>query len=138
MRSNKFWIGGLIEVHASSISIMRLSRQFQACLVFIIIFFRKRFHIHKNMSHLEVYAHMKNCCLYCLVLAYFCFVSWFLLVVCFCACKIFSLKKKNNKKINRLEIVLITSLYYTTRNSSSLPNVASEKGFFKLLKKHYD
>ena len=34
-------------------------------------------------------------------------------VTCFCACGIFS-----PKKINRLEIVLITSIYYTTNNNS--------------------
>ena len=84
---------------------MRLSRQFQACL----FFFTKRFRAHKNTSPLEVYACVKNCCLCCLVLAYFCFVSWFLLVTCFCARKIFS-----SKKINKVEIVLIASLYYPT------------------------
>ena len=84
---------------------MRLSRQFQASLFFL----TKRFCARKNTSHLEAYAHRKNCCLCCLVLAYFCFVSWFLLVTCFCAREIFS-----SKKINRLEIVLITSFYNTT------------------------
>ena len=74
--------------------ILRLSRQFQTCLFFL----RKRFRAHKNKSHLEVYARMKNCCLCCLVLAYFCFVSWFLLVTCFCAREIFSSKKKKKKK----------------------------------------
>ena len=54
----------------------------------------KRFRAHKNMSHLEVYARVKNCCLFSLVLAYFCFVTWFLLVTCFCAREIFSSKKK--------------------------------------------
>ena len=85
---------------------MRLSRQFQVCLLF---FLTKRFLVHKNTSHLEAYARVKNCCLCCLALVYFCFVSWFLLVTCFCVREIFS-----SKKINRLEIVLITSLYYTT------------------------
>ena len=36
------------------------------------------------------FARVKNCCLCSLVLAYFCFVSWFLLVTYFCACEIFS------------------------------------------------
>ena len=73
----------------------------------------KRFRTHEDMSHLEVYARMKNCCLCCLMLAYICFVSWFLLVRCeiFCARKISSSRKK---KKNRFGIVLITSLYYTT------------------------
>ena len=35
----------------------------------------------------------ENCCFCCLVFAYFCFVSWFLLVLYFCVAKIF-LKKK--------------------------------------------
>ena len=65
--------------------------------------------MYKNTSHLGVYARVKNCCLCCSVLAYFCFVSWFLLVTCFCECKIFS-----SNKINRLEIILITSIYNTT------------------------
>ena len=39
---------------------------------------------------LEVFVHAKNCCIYCLVFPCFCFVSWFLLVTCFCALKIFS------------------------------------------------
>ena len=51
---------------------------------------------------LEVFA--KICCLCCLVFAYFCFVSWFLLMTCVCRLKFFSYKE-----INRLEIVLITS-----------------------------
>ena len=60
------------------------------------VFWGKDF-THKNTSHLEVYAHMKKCCLCCLVLAYFCFVSWFLLAMCFCAQNLF-LKKKKKKK----------------------------------------
>ena len=45
---------------------------------------------------LEVFVRAKNCCLYCLVFACFCFVSSFLLVTCFCALKIFS--QKRNKQ----------------------------------------
>ena len=70
---------------------------------------RKDFACTKTRHTLEVYTRVKNCCLCCLVLPYFCFVSWFLLVTCFCARKIFSCKKKKN----RLEIVLTTSVYYT-------------------------
>ena len=73
----------------------------------VYLFLRKRFRAHKNTSFLEIYASEKNCCLCCLVLAYLCFVSWLLLVMCFCARKIFFSK-------NRLEIVLITSVYNTT------------------------
>ena len=65
----------------------------------------KRFRMHM----LEVYAGMKNCYLCCLVLAYFCLVSSFLLVTCFCAHEIFL-----SEEISRLEIVMITSFYYTT------------------------
>ena len=54
-------------------------------LFFFFFFLRKRFREHKNTTHLEVYVRVKNCCLCCLMLAYFCFVSWFLLVACFCA-----------------------------------------------------
>ena len=46
---------------------------------------------------LEVIVHAENGCLYCLVFACFCFISWFLLVTCFCAFKIFSGKKKNKQ-----------------------------------------
>ena len=61
---------------------------------FIFSFFlTKRFRAHKNTSHLEVHARVKNCCLCCLVLAYFCFVYWFILVTCFCVPKIFSSEK---------------------------------------------
>ena len=55
----------------------------------LFIFFIKRFRAHKNTLHLEVYTRVKNCCLYCLVLASFCFVSWFSLVTCFCPREIF-------------------------------------------------
>ena len=88
---------------------MRLSGQFQACL--FVYFLTKRFRAHKNTSHLEVYLRVKNCCLCCLVLAYFCSVSWFSLVTCICARIIFSSKKK----INRLEIVRIASFCNTTK-----------------------
>ena len=73
----------------------------------VYLFLAERFRTHKNMSHIN--AHLKNCCLCCLVLAYFCFVSWFSFVTYFCAREIFP-----SKKINRLEIVLITSFYNTT------------------------
>ena len=89
---------------------MRLSKQFQDCLFFL----AKRFRAHKITPHLEVYVRVKSYCLCCLVLVYFCFVSWFLLVAGFCGRKIFLSKKKKN----RLEIVLITSIYYTTEENS--------------------
>ena len=52
---------------------------------------------------------MKYCCLCCLVFAKFCFVGWFLRVSVLVRTKSF-----RKKKINKLEIVLITSFYYTT------------------------
>ena len=57
----------------------------------------------------------KNRCLCCFLLAYFSFVSWFLLARIFCAFKICLLKK-----INRLKIVSIASITYTTRKKSYL------------------
>ena len=42
-------------------------------------FLTKKLRAHKNTSHFEVYARVKNCCICCLVLAYFCFPSWFCL-----------------------------------------------------------
>ena len=77
-------------------------------------FWWKDFARTKTRHTLEVYARMKNCCLRCLVLACFCFVSWFLLVMCFCAREIFLSKKKKKKKNrqawNCLDNVII--LYY--------------------------
>ena len=76
---------------------MRLSGRFQTCLFFL----RKGFERKKapkarqtTFTLLEVFVLPKNGCLCCLVLAYFCFVSWFSLVTCFCAREIFSLKKR--------------------------------------------
>ena len=64
--------------------------------------------MHPNVNNqflpLEVFVREKNCCLYYLVFPSFCFISWFLFVMYFCEFTIFSWKK-----INRLEIVLITS-----------------------------
>ena len=45
--------------------------------------------------------------------AYFCFISWFFLGSAFVCAKSFR-KNKKIKKINRFEIVLIASFYYTT------------------------
>ena len=111
---------------------MRLSRQFQACLFFL----TKIFRAHKNMSHLEVYAGVQNCCLCCLVLAYLCFVSWFLLMMCFCAREMFSSKKKlkkkdNNKKNkqtwNSLDNLIL--LYYCSQAKTSTTILPSHKVF---------
>ena len=98
--------------------------------LFIYLFFlMKRFRAHKNTSHLEVYARVKNCCLCCLVLAYFCFVSSFSLVTCFCVREIFSSKKKKIiiiNKINRIEILQIVSIYNTT----PIGDAQNKKNFF--------
>ena len=72
--------------------------------LFIYFFFLKRFCAHNNMSHPEVYARVKNCCLCCFVLVYFCFVCWFSLVACFCACEIYSSKKIKKKKKTGLKL----------------------------------
>ena len=63
----------------------------------------------QSIQCLEVYAHVKNCCLYYLVLAYFSFVSWFSLVTCFCAREIFS-SKKGKQAWNCLDNLIL--LYY--------------------------
>ena len=73
-------------------------------------FWWKDFACTKTRHMLEVYVCMKNCCLCCLVLAYFCFVCWFLLVTCFCAHETFSSKKKNKQAWNCLDNLNI--LYY--------------------------
>ena len=69
---------------------MRLSGQLQVCL--FIFFYEKTLSVkyapkrkQTILTLLEVFVRAKNCCLYCLVFACFCFVSWFLLVTCFCA-----------------------------------------------------
>ena len=70
--------------------------------VLFVFFLTKRFRTHKNMSQIKVYVRVENCCFCCLVLTCFCFVSWFLLVTCFCARKIFS-SKKNKQAWNCLD-----------------------------------
>ena len=91
--------------------------QFEVCL----FVFYGRFRGHKKHQNtkqtistlLEVFARGKNCCLCCLVFPCFCFVGWFLIFgvdVLFCARDLFVKKKIIT---NRLEIVLITSLFYT-------------------------
>ena len=95
----------------------------------LFFFLTKRFRAHKNTSHLEVYARVKNCCLCCLILAYFCFVSWFLLVTCFCTRETFSSKKNKQawKRLDNLNIqhylggvIFITtlSLFHLFRNNT--------------------
>ena len=84
---------------------MRLSRQFQACLCFL----RKDFARTKSIKMQNVFHPLRNfcvksCCRCCFLFACFCFVSWGLLVRWFCGRENFS-----QKKINRLEIGLITS-----------------------------
>ena len=88
---------------------MRLSGQFQICLFFF--FYEKIFSVKKAPKRkqtiftlLEIFACPKNCCLYCLVFACFCFVRWFSLCCVFVRSKFF-----RKKKVNRLEIVLIIS-----------------------------
>ena len=106
MRTNKFSIGGLIEVRTSSIVYWSYEDNFKPVFFF---FFTKRFWEHKNTSHPEVYASLKNCWLCCLALAYF------FLLADFCLWHVFVRTKSfRQKKTNRLEIVLITSIYYTT------------------------
>ena len=94
---------GVLERASVSSIVYEAIRTISSLLIF---FLRKNFKPRKRIQTiftlLEVFVREKNCCLCCLVFACFCFVSWFLLVMCFCAFKIF-------KKKNRLEIVLITS-----------------------------
>ena len=44
----------------------------------------------KWFSLSEVFMRTKNCCVCCFSFAYFCFVNWVLLVICFYTLKIFS------------------------------------------------
>ena len=80
---------------------MRLSGPFQACLFFL----RKDFEHKKAPKRLlEVFVHKKLLPLLFFVRFFFCFVSWFGLICVFVHLKFFG-----KKKINRFEIVLITS-----------------------------
>ena len=83
-----------------------------------------------------------KCCLCCLVFAWFYFVGWFLLASIFYDQNLF-VKKMNTIEIVRITslyyttVVLITSLYYTT-GDSGLPRVYVNlyifKGLFSYLK----
>ena len=112
---------------------MRLSRQFQA-----------RFFFHERISRaqkppkrktndfhpLRSFSAHKKCCLCCLMLVYFCFLSWFLLVSVFVRAKSFC----KNKRKNRLEIVLITSytilLLTCTAINQSINNLFVPTNFY--------
>ena len=59
----------------------------------------------KRLSPSQKFIRVKNCCLCCLALVYFYFVSWFLLVNFFVSAISFCKKKK----IHWLQIVLMTS-----------------------------
>ena len=93
---------------------MRLSGQFQACFFFFhekILSVKKK---HQNAKQTiftlwEAFVRTKNCCPCCFLFAYFCFVSWFLLVTCIFTLKNFSWKK--NKQAWNCPGNLI---YYTT------------------------
>ena len=73
---------------------------------------------------LKVFVRAKNRCLCCFLFSYFRFVSWFLLDLRLCVLRIFLLKK-----INRLEIVLITSFHYTTDFNKSYQSFLLASGF---------
>ena len=75
-----------------------------------VIFWRKDFASTKTHHILEVYARVKKLLSFCLVLAYFCFVSWFLLVQCFCAREIFSSKKNKQAWNCHDNLILLYSL----------------------------
>ena len=100
---------------------MRLSRQFPACLLF---FLKKRFCVHKNTSQAKISEQNKNKVtlnnkgnnLLCARKLLTC--DMFL-----CARNLFV------KKINRLEIVLITSFYNTTIKLSKIFNTRSTEAF---------
>ena len=76
---------------------MLLRQRFPSCLDFIFVNFEQASKFqHKAPSAKQTtftlwkcFAHEKNCCLCCLVLAYFCFISWFVAVTCFCGREIF-------------------------------------------------
>ena len=107
MRTNKFSIGGLIEVRISSIVYWSYEDNFKP--VFFFLFDEKILGAQKHVTPRSLCELEKLLTLLFSVSLFF-FVSWFLLVTCFCAREIFLSKKKTN----RLEIVLITSIYYTT------------------------
>ena len=90
-------------------SIMKLSRQFRACLFVYFLFLRKSFQRKKapnaketTFTLLEVFASTKNCCLCCLIL--FCWLI-FACDVLLCAQKLFV--KKNKQARNCLDNIII-------------------------------
>ena len=101
---------------------MRLSGQISS--LFFFFFYEKILNVKKNRQNakqtiyslLEVFARAKNCCLSCLVSAYFVLIVCFGLIWVFVHLKCFGKKKKKN----RSKIALITSytilLNYTPLN----------------------
>ena len=77
---------------------MRLSRQFQASLFYFLPkgFEHKKVPNAKQMTFtlLEVSVHSRNCCLCCLVSAYFCFVGLFFACEFLCIQNLFVKKIK--------------------------------------------
>ena len=95
----------------SSMITMRLSRQFQVCW----FFYRKVLSVKKatkRKTH-DFHPLRSFCALKMLPLLFFVRVFLFCLLIFACECFLPS-KPFRKKTINRLEIVLITSLYYTT------------------------
>ena len=112
MCTNKFSIGELIGVHVSSIVKWCYQDNFKT----VDLFFMKRFRVHKKhqivkqttFTLLKVCAHKKLLpLLFSVCLILFCWLMF--ACECFLCVRNFFIKK-----INRLEIVLITSLYYTS------------------------
>ena len=93
----------------------------------VLFFYEKILSIKKHESAkqtiftlLEVFVHVKNCCLCCLVFDYFFFVSWFCLWHVFVRLKSFR-KKKKIIIINRFESALITFTILLSCNPNNPP-----------------
>ena len=103
--------------HASSI-IFEVIKTISSLFIFL---FKERFRVKRkhpnNFPPSYKFLCANNCCFCCLVFAYFCLISWFLLDLRFLCVQNLTLKK-----INKLEIFSITSkailLMCTTLNSS--------------------
>ena len=94
--------------------------------IFCLLLFKKNFAAfkkaqNKQFSPLMKFLSTKHCCFCCLIFACFCFVSWFLLVLCFLCRKTF-LEKTNKQTKNRYKIVLIASFTILLDYSRKNPN----------------
>ena len=81
----------------------------------------------KRLSPSYTFVRAKNCCLCCLVLVYFCFVSWFLLVSVFV--RAISFCKKNTLAYNCPDNfrAVLNSLFFLSKDFARTKSIKSTK-----------